>query len=72
MRDMWIASAVLLGLLLFIRKRYFGLSLTILFICFIRFGSIVFLMLSILVMIRERMLVSNKNRTKANINFFVL
>lgn len=70
MRDMWIASAVLLGLLLFIRKRYFGLSLTILFICFIRFGSIVFLMLSILVMIRERMLVSNKNRTKANINFF--
>lgn len=72
MRDMWIATAVVLGILLFKQKKYFWLFIISIFICFLRFGSIVFLALPILVIIREHMLERSSSKKSTNIKFTIL
>lgn len=72
MRDMWIATFVLLGIILFRRKRYFFLAIIILLTAFIRFGSVIFLAIGIGICVREKVYLFFKNKTAASICFLSL
>lgn len=72
MRDMWIATFVFAGLYYFFQKRYLPLVVCIALIVFIRFGSIVFLGVGILVMMRERIYAHFSSRMNGRIVILAL
>lgn len=71
MRDMWIATFVFAGLYYFIQKRYIALVICIALIVYIRFGSIVFLGVGILIIMREQFYAYFSSRIKGRMALVV-
>lgn len=55
MRDIWVVSLAILALCYYIEKRYIALALSILLIIFIRFGSLAFLGVALIVIYRDKL-----------------
>lgn len=54
LRDIWTATLVVAGLYFLLAKQYFVLLLSILLIAYLRFGSILFLILGLLILFKEK------------------
>ena len=67
MRDMWIATLVVAGLYYFRKERYILFVLLACLVCFIRFGSAVFLGMGLLVLMRERIYAACRTRMNGRV-----
>lgn len=72
MRDMWIASCVVSMLLLFLKRKYIMMAVVMVFISFIRFGSLVFGLVGLLILVRSRIYNLFSNKTTGRIVFVSL
>lgn len=61
MREMWVVTAVFLSLLFFCRKNYACLVFPLLFVAFIRLGSVIFLVLGVFCIWQMRVRQRSKN-----------
>lgn len=68
MRDMWIATLVIATLYYFSKKNYLLLIVFSALVCYIRFGSVVFIGTGVIVILREKIYTSIRSR---NIGRFV-
>lgn len=72
MRDMWIATFVVLGIVLFRRKKYLLLLFVVLLTAYIRFGSLIFIGIGIGLCVREKVYLFFKSKSTALICFLGL
>lgn len=72
MRDMWIATFVFAGLYYFIQKRYLVFAICTALIVYIRFGSIVFLGVGVLIIMREQLYAHFSTRSKGRMVLLIV
>lgn len=72
MRDMWIVTFVFAGLYYFIQKRYLAFVICAALIVYIRFGSIVFLGVGVLIIMREQLYAHFSTRVKGRMVLLII